>query len=418
MYLKGATLTIILSLMVSSYAASLSFQRTYGGIENDIGYAIRTTNDDNFIIAGGTKSYGVGGGDAYLMKINRSGNVLWSQTYGGSGMDQFADAQQTADGGYITAGMSKSYGSSRGKMYLVKTDNEGNQDWYKTYGHGDWTHAHGVQQTSDGGYILVGNSTQTDPWLDIRLTKVDSNGNEQWTKFFGRSYDDTGFDVKQTSDGGYIIVGRTGVWSSNSQIWVIKTDSNGNTVWDSTLGGPGNQIDGWDDGYYVEELADGSFVIGGTAHFSGHTDLDAALIKLDSNGDELWAKSYGGSGHDRCNEFVQLSDGGFALVGGTQSFGAGGNDAYLIRTDTNGNSLWTKTFGGSEEDVGQSIQALSDTEFLITGYTNSFGAGGVDIWLIGEGLAPEPIPEPTTLCLMGFGLFGLLCIVIRQRKRK
>ena len=283
MYLKGATLTIILSLMVSSYAASLSFQRTYGGIENDIGYAIRTTNDDNFIIAGGTKSYGVGGGDAYLMKINRSGNVLWSQTYGGSGMDQFADAQQTADGGYITAGMSKSYGSSRGKMYLVKTDNEGNQDWYKTYGHGDWTHAHGVQQTSDGGYILVGNSTQTDPWLDIRLTKVDSNGNEQWTKFFGRSYDDTGFDVKQTSDGGYIIVGRTGVWSSNSQIWVIKTDSNGNTVWDSTLGGPGNQIDGWDDGYYVEELADGSFVIGGTAHFSGHTDLDAALIKLDSN---------------------------------------------------------------------------------------------------------------------------------------
>lgn len=203
---------------------------------------------------------------------------MWSKTYGGSQEDVFEDLLITPDGEYLAFGRSLSYGSSRGKFYLVKTDSEGNQQWFKTYGHDDYTHGFAIAPTNDGGYVLAGNSTETDAWLDFRLTKIDENGNEQWTKFYGRTQDDTALDVKQTSDGGYIITGVTGGWSSDSQIWILKTDSDGN---------------------------------------------------------KLKSQTYGGKSYDDFVSIQQLHNYSFMLLGTTQSFGAGSNNIYLINTSFN-----------------------------------------------------------------------------------
>ena len=267
---------------------------------------------------------------------------MWSKTYGGSQEDVFEDLLITPDGEYLAFGRSLSYGSSRGKFYLVKTDSEGNQQWFKTYGHDDYTHGFAIAPTNDGGYVLAGNSTETDAWLDFRLTKIDENGNEQWTKFYGRTQDDTALDVKQTSDGGYILSGVTGGWSSDSQIWVVKTDSEGNKQWDRALGNSTPESESWDRGHSFEELDDGSFIIVGNT-YNGNNKQDIALIKLDSQGNEIWMQLYGGSESDLGHDFVVLDNGNLAIAGTTLSSGEGKGDANLIITDSDGNKLKSQT---------------------------------------------------------------------------
>ncbi|RDU23994.1 hypothetical protein [Anaerosacchariphilus polymeriproducens] len=352
------------------------WEKFYGGTDYDVCAASTKTTDGGYLFVGSTKSYGAGNYDGYFIKTDNNGNLLWSKTYGGAKDDTFYDVEQTQDGGFIAFGTSTSYGSARGKFYLVKTDSNGNMEWFKTYGHSDYTQGFGVEQTTDGGYILVGNSTQTDPWLDIRLTKVDGLGNEQWTKFFSRSLDDTGYDVKETSDGGYIITGFSGGWSSSVRIWVIKTDGSGNKTWDRTFGG---SPDIWDRSYQVEELSDHSFVVVGNIYNAGN--VDAALIKMDNTGNHIWTKLYGGVNNDFGRRFVELSTGGFMIAGYTDSFGEGSFDGYLIKTDNNGNEICSRTFGGTQQDYFNSILLLSDNDFILSGQSDSYGEGSFDVWI-------------------------------------
>ena len=196
--------------------------------------------------------------------------------------------------------------------------------WTKTYGGGDWDWGYSIQQTLDGGYIVAGETQSFGVgWTDVYLIKTDANGDVIWTKTYGGSGGDCGNSVQQTSDGGYIIVG-------------------------------------------------------GITYF----DCDVYLIKTDANGDVEWTKTYGGSGEDCGNSVQQTSDGGYIIVGKTTSFGAGASDVYLIKTDANGNAEWTKTYGGGGEDCGNSVQQTSDGGYIIVGGTTSFGAGGGDVYLI------------------------------------
>ncbi|ETR65267.1 MAG: lipoprotein, partial [Candidatus Magnetoglobus multicellularis str. Araruama] len=246
------------------------------------------------------------------------------------------------------------------------TDSFGNEKFYKVYGHDDWTIGWSIAQTSDGGFALLGNSTETDPWLDFRLTKIDSLGNEEWTKFYGRSSDDTGSCVKQTSNGGYILTGSSGGWSSSPVIWVIRVDSSGSQLWDKTYGGANS--DHWDSGYDVTETSDGNFVILGRIYDNSNSNYNIALIKLDSDGNELWFKRYGGLQDDSPNEFAALDD-GYAICGVTSSSGSAHTDIYFIKTDVNGNISYTRTFGDSNNNSSGGIASISDTQFAIVGQT-------------------------------------------------
>jgi hypothetical protein len=180
-------------------------------------------------VAGYTESFGAGWDDIFLLKTDASGNVIWAKTYGGTNWDRAYSVQQTSDGGYIVAGATGSFGAGGSDIFLLKTDANGNVIWAKTYGGTSLDEAYSVQQTSDGGYIVAGWTESFGAGgLDIFLIKTDANGNVQWAKTYGGTDWDRASSVQQTSDGGYIVAGYTWPGASYSDVFLVKTDANGN----------------------------------------------------------------------------------------------------------------------------------------------------------------------------------------------
>ncbi|MDP7000223.1 MAG: hypothetical protein QF569_29625, partial [Candidatus Poribacteria bacterium] len=180
-----------------------AFLQTYGGSENDYGYSVQQTSDDGYIITGETYSYGNGEADVWLIRTDANGDTLWTQTYGGSESDIGNSVQQTSDGGYIIAGETYSYGNGAADVWLIKTDADGDTLWTQTFGGTEFDIAHSVQQTSDDGYIITGETySYGNGEADVWLIKTDANGDTLWTQTFGGSESDIGNSVQQTSDGG------------------------------------------------------------------------------------------------------------------------------------------------------------------------------------------------------------------------
>jgi hypothetical protein len=268
------------------------------------------------------------------------------ETFGGSEHDVGYSVQQTTDGGYIIVG-----------SWLIKTDSQGNEEWVYEDINGQ-----SVQQTTDGGYIIVG-------WSG-GLIKTDSQGNEEWV------YEDiSGRAVQQTTDGGYIILEGGGF-----DLWLIKTDTNGDSLWTQTFGGSGSEYAGMSSSS-VQQTTDGGYIITGYTSSYGNGGHDVWLIKTDSDGNEQWNQTFGGSGGEGGNSVQQTTDGGYIITGFTSSYG-NGYDLWLIKTDSDGNEQWNQTFGGSEYEEGYSVQQTTDGGYIITGHTSSYGNGSLDIWLI------------------------------------
>ncbi len=303
------------------------WSQTFGGSLNDEGRSVQQTTDGGYIIAGYTVSYGAGSSDIYLIKTDALGDTLWAQTYGGSNSDWGYSVQQTSDGGYIIAGSTWSYGPGYVAVYLIKTDASGTEQWSQTFGGSSYDYGYSVQQTSDGGYIITGWTMSYGAGdYDVYLIKTNGNGNEEWHQTFGESVDDRGFCVQQTSDGGYVITGTTMHYPNWYDVFLIKTDGNGNERWTRTFGGLG-----WEWGFSVQQTSDGGYIIVGKT--DGAYSDDVYLIKTDGNGNEVWTQTFGGSYFEYGYSVQQTSDGGYILTGETSSFGAGESDVWLIRLD-------------------------------------------------------------------------------------
>jgi len=386
LWVRGLMLALLsvslVALFTQSAHAQVRFARTYGGGHQEWAYFVQQTSDGGYIVAGTTSSFGAGSSDAFLIKTDAYGNVQWAKTYGGISLEEFTSVQQTSDGGYIAAGYTDFCGMGLPDILLIKTDANGNVIWTKVYcgpfNFGDY--ANSVQQTSDGGYILAG-ITNSYAFIGTRdsafLIKTDANGNIIWAKTYHLLYRTWAYSVQQTSDGGYIMAGYTHD-SSIVYAFLIKTDANGNLIWAKIYGGIFNIMDVSN----VSQTSDGGYIVAGRIEATTATMFDVFLIKTDANGNIQWAKTYGGTNWDGAYSVQQTSDGGYILAGYTNSFGAGGYDPFLIKTDANGNLQWAKTYGGTGHDMFFHIQQTSDGGYIATGYTYSFGAGSLDIILI------------------------------------
>ena len=359
--------------------------RTFGGRDDDIGNSMKQTIDGGYIITGSTWSYGAGNRSIYLIKTTANGDSVWTRTFGGTHYFDYGNSvQQTRDGGYIIVGSTNSYGAGHYDVYLIKTTANGDSDWTATFGGSATDDGHSVQQTSDGGYIIAGSTSSYGVGSDdVYLVKTDAIGRQQWYQTFGGSSYDCGYSIQQTSDDGYIITGYTTLSSSNRDIYLIKTDASGNEQWSRTLGGSYN-----DYSYSVQQTGDGGYIIAGTTYSFGAGGSNIYLIKTDSAGNQHWQRTFGGN-HNECGGIVeQTISGGYIITGGTNSFGAGDYDVYLIKADSCGDLQWQQTFGGSYwEDYGVSVHQTIDGGYIIAGSTCSWGAGELDVYLIR--LAPE-----------------------------
>ena len=326
----------------------IEWQKTLGGSGNEAAYHIKQTRDGGYIIAGETAIKDDGTNypypiltDCWVVKLDALGNIAWQKTFGGSGSDLARDIVQTTDDGYIIAGTTTSNdgvvsGNHGGTDYwVVKLDATGNISWQKCLGGSNYDNAKTIYQTTDGGYIVGGETYSNDGDVsgnhggyDYWIVKLDAAGNITWKKTLGGPLNDELRDIKQTSDGGYIIAGFSNSYNGgdvtgnhgNLDYWIVKTDGTGNITWQKSFGGSGS-----DHGEYVQQTSDGGYVVGG---YTKSTDGDISeffglfdfwIIKLNNLGDLLWQKSLGGSQNEYAYNLEVTNDGGILISGRTES---------------------------------------------------------------------------------------------------
>jgi hypothetical protein len=377
---------IIVCLMLLCCAGKVCAQppdtlwtHTYGGGNSDESVNIVQTGDNGLLIAGETWSFGAGSSDMYIVKTAVSGAVQWTRTYGGIYGELCNALCKTAEGGFVLAGVTESFGSNIphfNNIYVVKLAMNGDTIWTRTVGGIEDDASYSVQPVTTGGVIVAGytRSFGSDTrHANMFLLKLAPNGDSLWLHTYGNTTHQTwGYSVATTSDGGFATLGETEGGTGSSDVYIVKTDSIGSEIWTSQF-----SINQGDFPCTIREIS-GGFIVAGSANSDTlFRDTQMFLAKLDFNGDTLWTKTYSGHGYDLdCYDMQVTLDGGFILVGTTWNpapFPAHQN-IYLIRTDSSGNLLWERQYGQSYEDEGRAIAVLPDGGYAIAGSVHTIGA--------------------------------------------
>ncbi len=408
-------------------APEIEWLKTYGGSNADSGLSIKTTTDGGYIVTGttfsddGDVSVQYGNGDFWVVKLNSIGDIEWEKSIGTIDNDYSLSIEQTSDGGYIVVGLTGTpITGSNSLFYVVKLFSNGNIQWQNTFGGSNFDFARRVKETNDGGFIIAGTVFSNDGDVSVQygngdfwIIKISNIGDLIWEKSYGGSAFDELSDIQLTNDGGYIIVGTTAsvdgdVTNNNGSfdVWVIKVSSEGALLWEKTYGGSGV-----DNAQSVKQNIDGTFIV--VAHTNSNDGdvsepigaSDFWVIKLNENGNLIWEKTYGGTQTDAAR-YVQLTnDGNIVVVGFTKSNDVdvtnnqGDKDVWIIKIDQNGELIWEKTIGGSDEDEGWNVQETNDGGLVISGITFSsdgditINQGENDILVIK--LAPDNLSNQT-----------------------
>lgn len=394
----------------SNSVSHLEWVKTYGGSKNDLANSVIATNDGGYAVLGYTQSTDgdisdnpIEGYEYWVLKFDINDALEWNKTYGGSLDDRGNEIIQTQDGGYVIVGFSKSgdqdVSNNAGShdLWIVKLDASGNISWEKSFGYVGSDKAFTVVQTSDNGYFIAGvldvtasggagNSRAVQhSGGDYWGIKLSATGTTEWTKYFGGNLSEIPYDVVQTSDGGFIMVGSSDsidVDISNNKglddFWIVKIDTSGTLVWEKSFGGTGI-----DEAHSIVADGGGNYMILGetrsddidVSHNKGSADV--WLIKIDGSGNLIWEKTYGGSSFDVGRSIEKTNDGGYLLAGssrsqdGDVSINNGQNDAWLIKLESNGNKQWQYSIGGSEIDFAYDVTETMNNKIILVGETSS-----------------------------------------------
>jgi len=382
-------------------SATPLWNKTWGGNNADNGWSVAIDSANNIIIVGETCSFGVGDYDAFVVKYDSFGVQLWNRTWGGSQNDYGRGVTVDSADNIIVVGWTYSFGVG-GDAFVVKYDSFGVQLWNRTWGGSQFDYGRNVAVNLEGDIVVVGWTKSFGVGdFDAFVVKYDSFGVQLWNKTWGGVGMDVGRGVAVDSANNIVVVGDTysfGVGGYDA--FVVRYDSFGVQLWNKTWGG--SQFDyGW--GVAVDSYRD-IIIVGKTFSF-GVGDFDAFVVRYDSFGVQLWNKTWGGEGTDvGFSVAVDLED-NMAVAGWTDSFGVGGYDAFVVRYDSFGVQLWNRTWGGSQFDYGWGIVIDSLGNIIVTGSTYSFGAGNDDAFilvlsellvLVPDGLVAIQVDYPST----------------------
>ncbi|MDG1731007.1 MAG: hypothetical protein P8K68_14180 [Algibacter sp.] len=400
------------SIISIDTSIEIDFIKTLGGTKNESAKAITKTSDGGYAILGHTQSMD---GDVtnksnesydyWLLKFDQNNSLQWQKTYGGDDDDRGNDIIQTTDGGYAIIGFSR---SNKGNI----TDNAGANDfwvsklnasgtilWEKSFGFSGADNGMSIIETNDNGYLLLGvldvsasNGEGNSKAASVKhaggdywAIKINALGEKQWSKFYGGTFTDTPFDVIQTDDNGYIIIGSSDSDDVDIQeekggydFWVVKISDTGTLLWEKSFGGSQT-----DEARAITKSNDGNYIIVGDTR-SNDKDVsinngaaDLWVIKISPSGSLIWEKSFGGNSFDVARSISKTQNGDFIISGSSRSSNGdltinnGQNDAWVIKIDTNSNLKWQKTIGGSEIDFAYDAVELNDKSIIVVGDSGS-----------------------------------------------
>jgi len=366
---------------------AVEWTSSFGGGAWDQANSLAATADGGFVMAGSTWSEGAGGWDAWVVKADSDGELVWAKTYGTEAWET-ATAVVALPDGLAVAGLANCDGfecvtdKGNGDFWLFRTDVDGNLLWEQTYGGQGDDRANALAVLPSGGFALAGRTLSKGAgWADYWLVRTDADGDHVWDKTYGGPEDDEAGALVALADGGFALAGQT--WSKGAgwaDYWLVRTDAAGESMWNQTYGG--SYID---EARAVVSLGDGGFALAGETWSSGAGWADYWLVRTDSSGNLVWDQTYGGAGWDGAAALSVLSDGGFALAGYTESKGGGGKDFWLVRTDSQGGEVWDAAAGGALGDAARGLLPFADGSFAVAGHTASSGAGDKDFWLVRTG---------------------------------
>jgi len=310
------------------------------------------------------------------LSVGDNNTSTFQNSFQGDWDDLCRAADNTASGGYALAGYTESYGAGGSDATLIATDINGNFQWSNTYGGTEDDGANAVINTTDGGFLLCGYTESYGAGgVDVYLIKTDGTGNVDWSTTYGGTGDDRGYAVIETTNG-YVIAGGTESFGTGStDVYLISIDNTGTLQWTKTFGG--NE---YDYGYDLQEVSTGGYIIAGYTYSYGAGGADMYVIKTDNTGSLDWTKAFGGAGDDIAWSVKEASSGGFVLAGHSTSYGGGDDDVLLIKIDAAGTPEWTKTYGDNGTDIAYDLETTT-TGYVVAGYSNSFGSGSDDMYL-------------------------------------
>ena len=411
----------ILPTIKAQQAPAIEWQKGLGGGGVDHARAIKQCFDGGYILVGYTTSTDgdvsdfYGGYDYWVAKTNDVGTIEWEKSFGGDAHDWASSVQQTADSGFIVAGYTI---SNNGQVtghhgdfdyWVLKLDAAGSIQWQKALGGSGIDHARSVIQTTDGGYIVAGSSwsiqgdvTGNHGSDDYWIVKLSDSGTLEWQKTYGGQNSDLGYAIRQTDDGGYIIAGSTN--SSDGDVtghhgdydyWILKLDSVGAIEWQKALGGMGD-----DQAYSIEQTTDGGYIVAGiTSSLDGDVmnlrgAYDYWVVKLNVSGTIEWQRALGGTGVDNAYAVKQANDGGYYVVGYSNSTNGnitdpkGNHDYWLVKLSHTGIVHWQKSMGGTAVDQAYALDITADGGCVVAGFSSSYdidlnwSQGNGDYWMV------------------------------------
>jgi hypothetical protein len=370
----------------ASMASGQVFEKTYGSIDDDRAYSVSLCDDGCYLVAGYTTEFFSGYDDIYLLKLDAFGDTVWTRQEGETyGIETAYCVNPTADQGCIIAASRYATGQDI-VPYILKYDQFGNKEWDMDYGDTfESGYAWHALQSSDTTFAVCGTSAYYDATSELWGQKafvmsINPSGEKLWDLTKGGAGVHYAGGMVMTADGGLVVGGEYDTPGEFTDAWIFKVTAAGNSQWNKTIGGDQSTESAWD----IKVTPDGGFILLGN-YFEGIIlmNADMYLVKTDGSGNVEWTQTYGTPWEDDRGASVDITlDGGYILCGETESFGTGNKDVLLIRTDENGDTLWTRTFGGVYGDEGNSVKATPDGGFIIAGMTENNTAGGTDVYVI------------------------------------